>query len=130
MEDALAANADVVLRIDVQGAATVRRMMPNAVSIFLVGVFPVKCRARAALRARNSEHYGSRCALQTAECEAEMVQRLVSRKTETMVSHMPAMHACADAQSEHTTDPAVPWHQQDVVVRAGEHGSQDQDSPQ
>jgi guanylate kinase len=36
VEDALAANADVVLRIDVQGAATVRRMMPDAVSIFLV----------------------------------------------------------------------------------------------
>lgn len=36
MEDALAANADVLLRIDVQGAATVRGMMPGAVSIFLV----------------------------------------------------------------------------------------------
>lgn len=53
--DALAANEDVVLRIDVQGAATVHGMMPDAVSIFL-----------------------------TADNEAELVQRLVSRKTETM----------------------------------------------
>ena len=49
MEDALAANADVVLRIDVQGAATVRRMMPNAVSIFLVSISPVWSHVRAAL---------------------------------------------------------------------------------
>jgi guanylate kinase len=89
VEDALAANADVVLRIDVQGAATVRRMMPNAVSIFLVSRQPPCGRVSLALFLRKSGvRHGSRPALQTAECEAEMVQRLVSRKTETMVRHM------------------------------------------
>lgn len=43
--DALAANEDVVLRIDVQGAATVRGMMPDAVSIFLVRLLQAEVRA-------------------------------------------------------------------------------------
>ncbi len=33
---ALANEQDVILRLDVQGAATMRRLMPDAVSIFLV----------------------------------------------------------------------------------------------
>ncbi len=36
MEAALARGTDVVLRLDVQGAATVRRLIPDCVSIFLV----------------------------------------------------------------------------------------------
>lgn len=36
VEEALANRTDVVLRIDVQGAATVRAMMPETLSIFLV----------------------------------------------------------------------------------------------
>jgi guanylate kinase len=53
VEDALNSNTDVVLRIDVQGAATMRRLLPEMVSIFLV-----------------------------AESEEALVQRLVDRKTE------------------------------------------------
>ena len=53
VEDALKSNTDVVLRIDVQGAATMRRLLPEMVSIFLV-----------------------------AESEEALVQRLVDRKTE------------------------------------------------
>lgn len=53
--DALARGTDVVLRIDVQGAATMRRLLPGVVSIFIA-----------------------------ADTEAELVQRLLSRKTETM----------------------------------------------
>ena len=34
--EALARGTDVVLRVDVQGAATLRALMPDAVSIFLV----------------------------------------------------------------------------------------------
>jgi guanylate kinase len=45
---------DVVLRLDVQGAETVRKLMPRVVSVFV-----------------------------TASSEAELVKRLVSRKTET-----------------------------------------------
>lgn len=50
---ALASGHDVIMRIDVQGAETIRKMVPNAVTIFL-----------------------------TAESEDELVRRLASRKTE------------------------------------------------
>lgn len=36
VDEAIANGSDVVLRIDVQGAATVRRLIPNSVHIFLV----------------------------------------------------------------------------------------------
>ena len=49
----IARGGDVVLRLDVQGAATVRKMLPQAVSVFI-----------------------------TAESEAALAQRLVGRKTE------------------------------------------------
>lgn len=48
---------DVVLRVDVQGAASLRRLLPDTVSIFLC-----------------------------AQSEVELVERLVARKTEPMVS--------------------------------------------
>jgi guanylate kinase len=51
---ALNSGKDVIMRIDVQGAATIRKFVPNAVLIFL-----------------------------TTESEADMVQRLQARQTET-----------------------------------------------
>ena len=51
---ALASGKDVILRIDVQGAATIRRLIPEAVTIFLV-----------------------------AENEEEQLRRLLERKTES-----------------------------------------------
>jgi guanylate kinase len=53
VREALASGRDVIMRIDVQGAATIRRLVPNAVTIFL-----------------------------TAESEEELVRRLEERKTE------------------------------------------------
>jgi guanylate kinase len=53
VREALASGRDVIMRIDVQGAATIRRLVPNAVTIFL-----------------------------TAESEEKLVQRLQERKTE------------------------------------------------
>jgi guanylate kinase len=50
---ALASGQDVIMRIDVQGAATIRKLIPDAVTIFL-----------------------------TAESEDELVRRLLERKTE------------------------------------------------
>jgi guanylate kinase len=50
---ALASGRDVIMRIDVQGAATIRKLVPNAVTIFI-----------------------------TAENERELVRRLMERKTE------------------------------------------------
>ncbi len=54
IRDALASNQDVIMRLDVQGAATIRKLIPNSITIFL-----------------------------TAESEAELVERLRERKSET-----------------------------------------------
>jgi guanylate kinase len=54
VRDALALGQDVVMRLDVQGAATVRKLAPEAVLIFL-----------------------------TTQSENELVERLKSRKTDT-----------------------------------------------
>lgn len=53
VREALASGKDVIMRIDVQGAATIRSLIPNAITIFL-----------------------------TAESEEELVRRLQMRKTE------------------------------------------------
>ncbi len=53
VREALASGKDVIMRIDVQGAATIRRLVPNAITIFL-----------------------------TAESEEKLVRRLRERKTE------------------------------------------------
>lgn len=53
VRDALASGKDVVMRIDVQGAETIRELVPNAISIFL-----------------------------NAETEDELIRRLRDRKTE------------------------------------------------
>lgn len=54
VDDALQSGKDVVLRVDVQGAATIRKLYPNSILIFL-----------------------------TAKDEAEFTQRLIDRKSET-----------------------------------------------
>ena len=54
VREALASGKDVVMRIDVQGAETVRKMAPDALMIFI-----------------------------TTDSEEELVQRLETRKTET-----------------------------------------------
>lgn len=54
VHDALASGKDVVMRLDVQGAATVRKLAPEAVLVFL-----------------------------TTQSEHELVERLKSRKTDT-----------------------------------------------
>lgn len=53
VREALASGQDVIMRIDVQGAATIRKLVPNAITIFLI-----------------------------AESEGELVRRLQERKTE------------------------------------------------
>lgn len=54
IRDALASGKDVIMRLDVQGAATVRKLIPQAIFIFLM-----------------------------TESEEELVQRLRERKSET-----------------------------------------------
>ncbi|MCP4361757.1 MAG: guanylate kinase [Chloroflexi bacterium] len=54
IREALASGRDVIMRVDVQGAATIRKLIPNAISVFL-----------------------------TTETEDELVRRLRERKSET-----------------------------------------------
>ncbi len=54
IRDALNSGRDVIMRVDVQGAATVRKLIPNAISVFL-----------------------------TTESESELIRRLHERKSET-----------------------------------------------
>lgn len=54
IREALASGKDVIMRVDVQGAATVRKLIPNAIHVFL-----------------------------TTESESELVKRLTERKSET-----------------------------------------------
>jgi guanylate kinase len=55
IRDALDSNRDVIMRVDVQGAATIRKLVPNAIFVFL-----------------------------TAESEESMIARLRERKSETV----------------------------------------------
>jgi guanylate kinase len=55
IRDALASGRDVIMRVDVQGAATIRKLVPEAIFIFL-----------------------------TAESEEALVNRLQERKSETL----------------------------------------------
>lgn len=55
IRDALDSDRDVIMRVDVQGAATIRKLIPNAILVFL-----------------------------TAESEESMVARLRERKSETV----------------------------------------------
>lgn len=54
IREALASGKDVIMRVDVQGAATIRKLIPNAIHVFL-----------------------------TTESEEELVKRLTERKSET-----------------------------------------------
>ncbi|MCL4871200.1 MAG: guanylate kinase [Anaerolineae bacterium] len=54
IRDAVASGKDVIMRVDIQGAKTIRRLVPNAITIFLM-----------------------------AESEEAMINRLRERKTET-----------------------------------------------
>lgn len=53
IRDALASGQDVIMRVDVQGAATIRKLIPNAIFIFLTT--PSEDDLEARLRERRSE---------------------------------------------------------------------------
>ena len=96
---ALESGRDVVLRLDVQGAATIRRLVPDAVLIFLA------CESEAELAARlTARHTESKDALQTRLAVArEEMKRLgefdylvinrESRLDETVKTIVSIMHA-------------------------------------
>lgn len=68
MEEALANQTDVVLRIDVQGAASVRVMMPEAISIFLVKTpLPLSHPTTETHTHANTAHSPRVCITQTVE---------------------------------------------------------------
>jgi guanylate kinase len=68
IRDALASGRDVVLRLDVQGAATVRKLAPEAVLIFIAPSSPHELHARIAGR--------------QTEGDAEMLVRLATAEHE------------------------------------------------
>lgn len=53
IRDALASGHDVIMRVDVQGAATIRKLVPNAIFVFLIAESEVALVNR--LRERKSE---------------------------------------------------------------------------
>lgn len=53
IRDALGSGRDVIMRVDVQGAATIRNLIPNAISIFLMSESETELERR--LRERHSE---------------------------------------------------------------------------
>ncbi len=70
IRDALATGKDVIMRVDVQGAATIRRTLPGAVFIFLAASTGQELRRR--LSGRQSEDAEAlRRRLETAEREME-----------------------------------------------------------
>jgi guanylate kinase len=72
IRDALASGKDVVLRIDVQGAATVRKLAPDAVMIFIAPSNPDELRTRLHWRRTDSPEQVER-RLQTAELEMQRI---------------------------------------------------------
>ncbi len=70
MREALASGKDVVMRLDVQGAATVRRLAPEAVLIFLVAGSDEELEHRLRKRRGDSpEQIRERLAMARAEME-------------------------------------------------------------
>ena len=71
LREALAAGRDVIMRVDVQGAATLRRRLPGAVFVFLAPDDPRRLEAR--LRQRGMDERAVSLRLETAE--RELAQR-------------------------------------------------------
>jgi guanylate kinase len=68
VDAAVAAGDDVVLRLDVQGAATVRALLPGCVSVFLTAESEAALAARLAARGTES---GAALAARVAAARAE-----------------------------------------------------------
>ena len=73
VRDALATGKDVVLRIDVQGAATIRALAPDAILIFMVAKNEEELRSRLQWRRTDSPEQIER-RIQTARQELEHIR--------------------------------------------------------
>lgn len=91
IEDALASGKDVVLRLDVQGAARVRQLFPDSVQIFLVP--------------ENEEQWYQRFRNRRTETEAELEKRMtIAREELSLVSRFDYVVVNATDCLEHTVD--------------------------
>lgn len=73
IRDALDSNKDVIMRVDPQGAATIRRLIPNAITIFLIAESEEAMLTR--LRERKSESpEGLRLRMATARQEMKRIE--------------------------------------------------------
>ena len=74
IRDALASGRDVIMRVDVQGAATVRKIIPNAVLVFMMTESEAELERR--LRERKSETgEGLNLRIATARQELKRIDR-------------------------------------------------------
>jgi guanylate kinase len=69
IRDALASGRDVIMRVDVQGSATIRKLVPNAITVFLMSESEEELERR--LRERKSET-GEGLSLRIATARQEM----------------------------------------------------------
>jgi guanylate kinase len=101
--DALAGGLDVYVRTDVQGAATIKRLMPDAVSVFVAPTSLAEIEER--IRARNSDD------------EARIQRRLQTAKSE-IVRQVEFQHVIINrpGELEATVD------QLELVLRAARAG--------
>ncbi|NLE46512.1 MAG: guanylate kinase [Chloroflexi bacterium] len=74
VRDALASGRDVVMRIDVQGADAIRRLVPEAVTIFLTAASEVEQEARLIARGGDS-HVQLEKRIRTAREEMEELRK-------------------------------------------------------
>ncbi|MCZ7671225.1 MAG: guanylate kinase [Chloroflexi bacterium] len=73
IRDALDSGRDVIMRVDVQGAATIRKLIPNAITIFLMSETERELERR--LRERHSEtNEGLNLRIATARQEMKRLQ--------------------------------------------------------
>ena len=68
MEEALAQGTDVVFRLDIQGAHTIRRKFPDALTIFLV------CRSTCCMHVV-CERHGMHWSASTGHCASTLGQQ-------------------------------------------------------
>jgi guanylate kinase len=73
IRDALGSGRDVIMRVDVQGVATIRKLIPNAITVFLMSESEAELERR--LRARHSEtDEGLNLRIATARKEMERMK--------------------------------------------------------
>lgn len=102
VRDALSSGKDVVMRLDVQGAATVKRLVPEAILIFLMAASEEELYDRLRRRQTESEEqlrYRMQVAREEMQCLGEFEYVVINREggldeTVDQVGHIIAAEHC------------------------------------